>query len=462
MTTLEKVTLEKQLREKTSELQKKKVECDGLLTTTRLLSATSVPPAPDVRPKTVTFGTSTAPPSSGTWLGGSTTPRGTFIGGSSPSSTSFGASAGLSSGLSSSYAAAASSSASGSGGSGGAGGGGGDDHGGPGHGRGYPFGSDSATRFRDSLPVTRTGSSLNKVLLEASKLIKCSLSSTSDITDWILNQTRLKDKITQLYGDESPEVQCAIARHLLTDHIRSDGDHVYEEMSTDGRFGLDRFWDRLFALSFPAPHSSLENGFRKLSQTHPKRQTIVEYSRMFKTYIRMLEMDLKRQSTRFIDGLANPDVRSSLRRHNLERMEFQDIVSLAVSIANQTMNERGGGSAAANVACEDDTWDDDDLSLKVFDTPIKKYFTEADKHNMRGLCWNCGGTHKSALCRKKSCAFCQLPVSQVRHYSLLCERAPLDFKNFLGRREMAKKVKADAVRIASDFDFAFESDGLED
>ena len=417
---------ETELKNTKDELKK----ANDLLKTHKLLSATAHPPSPSVRPKTGPVGAS--------WESGLPAPKGTVIGASFASVV---------------------------GGSGGGHGGGGDDFGGD-DSRRREIRGRSRRDSRDFSPASSRPerNKVNKLLIEASKLIKCPITTGCDIVEWISIQTRTMDKVLQLYGSETPENQCLISSHLLPDHLKTDGDAALIQMRETG-FDLEKFWEALFKFSFPAPFSSLEIGFNRLSQTNPRKMTIVEYSRTFRVFCRMLSYSLKRQFSRYIDGLTNSEVRASLKRTNLEKMDYDELVALAMSVSNQLSTDKASQAVSSRLVCETiDEGEEPDAVFKIWDEPLGKYFREADKRGARGRCFNClSSAHRVGNCkRKKTCLYCSLPNEQARHYSLLCPRAPLRFEGFIEKRDKAVEERKVSVRLASDYDFHFSSSDLEE
>ena len=104
------------------------------------------------------------------------------------------------------------------------------------------------------------------------------------------------------------------------------------------------------------------------------------------------------------------------------------------------------------------------MAYKIWDEPLGKYFRAADSRGAKGCCFNClSQLHRVGSCkRKKSCLFCSLPNEQVRHYSILCPRAPSRFEGLIEKRKQAVEEKKVAVRLASDYDFHFSSSDLDD
>ena len=279
--------------------------------------------------------------------------------------------------------------------------------------------------------------------------------------------------INDIFYDESEFGKVQIALLHMSEQLRRDGEVVFSRLKLRPYFTLADFMDDLYKLNFPAPHSSLDLGFRSLTQSYPVKSTIMEYSRRFKTFTSMLKYDVNGLYNKFVDGLASSELKLALRRNQLEGKPFDEIVSMAVSIGNNLTVERAGirsyvrekeavkglyGESALAAEGEED-----DEMFKIMGVSIKRYFLEADRKNVNERCFNCfSKAHMATECPHKSCKFCDKPVNSVNHLSLLCPSAPRTLTKFLQSRDKEKAKRA-TVKIAEDFeDFVFSSDELSD
>ena len=255
--------------------------------------------------------------------------------------------------------------------------------------------------------------------------------------------------VEEFYGDENPELQIKIALLALGDNLRTDADFIFSGFRDLRHFNLDDFFTALFKLSFPAPLSTLDLGYRKLTQNFPDKSSIVEYSRKFRTFVKMLGLNLETQINKFLDGLADLEVRLTLRKNNLEDMDFRGVVTLAVNVKNNLSLEKTSralwGKEGSNSGEEtrvyrgrEDYGDEEDDILLIMGTPLKKYMSEAEKWGLGRACFNCFNEHSAQQCTKE-CKFCQRGVRQARHYSILCPKRPRDMKKFFAERVEAKK-----------------------
>ena len=101
---------------------------------------------------------------------------------------------------------------------------------------------------------------------------------------------------------------------------------------------------------------------------------------------------------------------------------------------------------------------------KIFDTDVKKYFRVADDKGVGQRCFQCfSRDHKVANCKKTTCKFCSQKSVKVRHYSLLCPRAPRNFTTFLGVRDGAVDKRTSVLKITDDFrEFTFQESDFSD
>ena len=269
-----------------------------------------------------------------------------------------------------------------------------------------------------------------RMVSDSMRVIKQMLGPEADVVEHLLEAERLKSSILDYFREESEEVQCLVAKAHLSGGLKSTGDAVSRQMERTRCFSLDGFFEEVFQLTFPSAYSSLDIGFRKLSQSYPNPTTIVEYSRRFETFVTKLGLSLKSNYLKFIEGLTNADVRSSLVRYPYHDMEFQELVTYAVGVQNSLsvqMKEK-----VKVFACEEGEEFEEEGVYKVFGRPFKAYEEALRQKNLKGhVCWNCfNPSHMSSECRTKSCKFCHEPITKVRHLSLLCPKAPRDLGRF--------------------------------
>ena len=67
-----------------------------------------------------------------------------------------------------------------------------------------------------------------------------------------------------------------------------------KELKNEGMYDLKVFMERLFALNFPSPWSSLDIAFRELRQGD---SSIIEYSRKFRLFVTKLDLNIKEISS---------------------------------------------------------------------------------------------------------------------------------------------------------------------
>ena len=268
-----------------------------------------------------------------------------------------------------------------------------------------------------------------RLVSESMRVIKQTLGPEADVVEHLLEADRLKTSILDYFREESEEVQCLVAKAHLSGGLKSSGDAVGRQMARTGCFSLEGFFEELFQLTFPSAHSSLDVGFRKLSQSYPNPTTIVEYSYKFETYVAKLGLNLKANYLKFIEGLSNADVRSSLVRYPYHNLEFRELVTYAMGVQTSLSVQMKGGVKV--FACEEEGEENEEV-YKVFGRPIRAYDEARKQKNLTGtVCWNCfHPSHVSPECKTKTCKFCQEPNSKVRHLSLLCPRAPRDLSRF--------------------------------
>ena len=300
---------------------------------------------------------------------------------------------------------------------------------------------------------------IGKVLAEASKIVKIKLTFNSDVILFLDNLGKLERAVEDLYGAESERLKIQIGLNQCDERCRTDGDVIYESYKAQGVFDFSEFLKDLFKLNFPAPQSSLDIGFQTLSQNYPVKSTIVDYARRFRSIVGLLELRLDKQGTKFINGLASAELKMTLRRNDIENLNFDQLVALAVSLSNRLAQDKDKGSRVQWVTYGGD----EDECYLICNQPANKYFTAARAKGVEGRCFNCLGlSHKHNECRLRSCKFCDKPIKTSGHLSLLCPKAPKSFDKFIEKRTASKKP-TDEVRFAEDFeDYLFDSDELSD
>ena len=305
-------------------------------------------------------------------------------------------------------------------------------------------------------------------LAQSSKVIKIKLSDGLDIVSYVDAQSKLQNSIEEFYSEEDDEFQIKVALLALGENLRTDADFIFSGFRELGHYSLEDFFTALFKLSFPAPLSTLDLGFRKLTQNYPTKSSIVEYSRKFKTFVRMLGLNLETQINRFLDGLADGEVRMTLRKNNLEEMDFRGVVTLAMNIQNNLSLEKtsramwGGyreeGEGVGVFMGEDRSWAGEDGVNLVMGIPLKRYLDEATRWGLDKKCFNCFNEHSAQEC-KRVCRFCSKQVQQAKHYSLLCPKRPRDFRKYMvARGEAQKRVeeKRAQVKLVEDSFITYE------
>ena len=310
-----------------------------------------------------------------------------------------------------------------------------------------------------------------RTLMSSTKLIRCTLKSGKGIVDFMVDSNMLQENINEFFGDESEDQKIKIALLHMDEAVRTDADEVYRNLRVIGVYDLKAFMAGLFNLNYPSPWSSLDLAFRGLKQGE---LSIIDYARRFKLFVGQLELNLKGQVNKFMLGLKDPNLRSSLYKQNLEGMEFDDIVKWAVTLTNNLKLERGLGASVST--CVEFDLDETCLSMgevgleysyKIMGVPLGVYLRTAEEKNVRLRCFNCFGSgHGSVECGLKICKFCEKEPKKVKHYSLMCPRAPKNLGKFLEERDKykasKKAVNSNSV-IADEFkDYHFDSDELSD
>ena len=287
-----------------------------------------------------------------------------------------------------------------------------------------------------------------RLVSDSVRVIKVTIGPQTDVIEHLLEVDSLKSSILDFFNSESEETKCLVAKAHLMNSLKNTGDMIMKGMSAKGVFDLELFFEQLFAMSFPAPESALDIGFRKISQSYPTPTTIVEYSRRFVVFCEKLKLSLKSNTLKFIEGITNSEVRSSLMRYPYQTMEFPDLVSYAVGLQNTLSVAKKQEKAFLGISEGDET----DIIGKIFDKPLKDYTDVLTKQNIKGkFCWNCfKGSHLSIDCRTKSCRFCFETNARCGHLSLLCPKRPRDLKKYVEERADKRYTQAMAGEEAEE------------
>ena len=323
---------------------------------------------------------------------------------------------------------------------------------------------DASGSSRRSRRTRQSGTTnVRRIISESNKLIDVKMTATDQITDYIESMSLLQRAIRQYYSEESQKVQIMVVMHHLGKKLRQDGNVIYDEFEETGNWDLGVFFQELFSANWPAPSSTLRLGFDKLTQSYPLKGSIHDFSRRLKAYCELMGFELKAQLPKFIEGLTSGAVKAAIRRHNLESMSFEQVVQLTVSVSNNLQSERST-DAVMVIGEEADCYDMGEQVYKIFDTDVKKYFRVADDKGVGQRCFQCfSRDHKVANCKKTTCKFCSQKSVKVRHYSLLCPRAPRNFTTFLGVRDSAADKRTSVLKITDDFkEFTFQESDFSD
>ena len=312
-----------------------------------------------------------------------------------------------------------------------------------------------------------------KTLMSSTKLIKGVLKSGKGIVEFMCEADKLRENIEEFFGRETEDTKIKIALLHMDDDVRTDADQVYRDLRVMGIYDLNGFMSGLFSLNYPSPWSSLDLAFRGLRQGD---LSIIDYARRFKLFVGKLELNLKGQVNKFMLGLKDPGLRSNLYKQNLEVLDFDGIVRWAVTLSNNLKLERGSGAGLAVSACKEFDLSEvslavgdveEDSAYKIMGIPLNVYLKAAEAKGVSQKCFNCFGTgHGSVECGLKICKFCEKNPKSVKHYSLMCPKAPRNLQKFLEEREKYKQkreAEKSKVCISDDFtDYTFESDELSD
>ena len=320
-----------------------------------------------------------------------------------------------------------------------------------------------------SRPDVREEDRRMKLLMSSTKLIKCILKSGRNIVDYMVEANTLYESIEEFFGGEGEDLKIKVALLHMDEVMRTDADEVYRNLRVVGVYDLKGFMAGLFSLNYPSPWSSLDLAFRGLKQGE---LSIIDYSRRFKLFVGQLELNLKGQVNKFLLGLKDANLRSSLYKQNLDEMEFDQIVKWAVTLSNNLKVERGMGASVS--ACVEFDLDetclvmgemDLECSYKVMGVPLGNYLRAAEDKGVKLRCFNCFGSgHGAVECGLKTCKFCEKDPKKVKHYSLMCPKCPRNLGKFLDERDKYKSSRvAKSACIADDYtDYTFESDEVSD
>ena len=325
------------------------------------------------------------------------------------------------------------------------------------------FSDTAGNSRRGSRSRTSASQNVRKIISESNKLIDVKMVATNEITDYIESMSLLQRAVDQYYSEETQKVQIMVVMHHMDKKLRQDGNVIYDEFMRVGGWDLGKFFQELFAANWPAPSSTLRLGFDKLTQSYPLKGSIHDFSRRLRAYCELMGFELKAQLPKFIEGLTSGALRAAIRRHNLESMTFEQVVQLTVSVGNNLQSEKSNESVM--VSGEGAEYPEaSEQVFKIFDTDVRKYFRVADEKGVGQRCFQCfSKDHRVANCKKSSCKFCSQKSVKVRHYSLLCPRAPRNFTTFLNVRDSAVDKRTSVLKITDDFrEYTFQESDFSD
>ena len=310
--------------------------------------------------------------------------------------------------------------------------------------------------------AVRGGSSSTlKIVSDTVRLVKETLDETSDVIEFILQAESLRTGINDFLVGYGEEIKILVAKVKCSASLKPTATEIQESMRSEGRFNLTEFFDRIFVMRFPKALSSLELGFRKINQNNPTKVSIVEYGTRFKLFVRKLGLSLRANYLKFIEGLANPEVRMALLRFPFQDLEFQDLIATCVGVENSLTVSRSPSVSKSLVVSDTDAvlesyeecgWGDGvDQVFKIHGVSLMTYIKALEKHNIkRKCCFQCLQTsHLANKCFRLRCRFCQKPSAEVGHLSLLCPQAPSDLSKLVKEGGSAATSK---VKLASDED----------
>ena len=273
--------------------------------------------------------------------------------------------------------------------------------------------------------------SLTKRVGEIGKLISVKLSSEQDIVSFITTIDLLTRRINELLADETDYAKVLCAKYRLTGELAESGEEIANMMVASGDYSLEGFFDAVFVLRFPQPEQSLDLGFRTLTQSHPNKLSIVDYSSRFRVFVKRLGLRLESNLLKWIEGLSNAEVRNSLYRYPYQKLGFGELIEVAVGMENSLVVAKK--SAGRALAALDDEDEGDEWCCKIMGLPFMDYVKKLTQRNVsERVCFNCFSTsHRSGDCFRKNCRFCGKAIDQVGHLSLMCGRCPSDLSSYV-------------------------------
>ena len=194
--------------------------------------------------------------------------------------------------------------------------------------------------------------SVLKLVSDSNRMIKEQLELSGDVVDFLLASETLKQGIQDFLGGQSGYIQIIAAKYKCSPALKNTANEIISSMRREGRFNLDDFFNRLFVLRFPKALSSLEIGFRKLSQSHPTKVGIVEYGSRFAVFVKKLGLSLKGNYLKFVEGLTNSEVRVAMLRFPFHDLSYEMLISTAVGIENSVSISRPISQARTLMNCE--------------------------------------------------------------------------------------------------------------
>ena len=301
---------------------------------------------------------------------------------------------------------------------------------------------------------------MSKTIAESAKVIKVKLNYTTDIVAFLTVLSDLENEIETVYHEETELVKCKVGLNLMGEKVRGEAKNIFLRFQALGVYDFGQMMRDTFRLLFPASKTALKNSFDSLTQTHPHKITISEFAGRLRTMSRLLEYNIEDQTKKFMNGLANQQIRLALKTNKLIDCGFEETVAMAVEIEYNFADEK---QTSVRHLVEPEIEEDPERAMKVMGVAWGVYLDEARKKGVGNKCFNCfSDNHQAGECRLRSCKFCDGEVRKVQHYSLLCKKAPKNLEKFLDARRTYKN-KVDAARIADDFtDFNFEEDDFSD
>ena len=306
-----------------------------------------------------------------------------------------------------------------------------------------------------------------RVLCDSQKLIKLTISKSSDVITYITEENALYRAICDFFADQSNEMKCLIANIHLSGHIRATADLIISDMQNNNSYNLELFFRRLFDQICPCSPVVLETTFRDIRQK--TGETIVEYARRFRLLCDKLSRPIQGQLLKFIEGLSDNSMRATLIRYPYSNYSFDELISYTISMKQSVDSTRGRMGNIDNTHLMEEC----EASYKVFGKEIRFYMEEMDRKKLdRGLCFICfSDKHRAAACPSKYCKFCKGRLEEVKHFSINCGKCPLNLSNYMKARKEFNQLKAnivtndedDSERIPDSFyDFQFDEADLSD